>query len=52
MGLYDKTIDKEWDVSGFQFRMGDLGNFVPYANNVDSTEHFGALCKFNRTRLS
>ena len=31
--------------------MGDLGNFVPYANNADARDRFGCQCKFNRTRL-
>ena len=31
--------------------MGDLGNFVPYANNANARDRFGCQCKFNRTRL-
>ena len=51
-GLYDRTIDSSWDVPGFQFYMGDLGNFVPYANNAYAMDRFGVQCKFNRTRLN
>jgi len=31
-GLFDVTPDASWEVPGFQFYMGDLGNSVPYAN--------------------
>ena len=31
--------------------MGDLGNFVPYANNAAANDKFGVTCKFNRSRL-
>ena len=31
-GLFNHVIGYAWDVPSFQFRMGDLGNFFPYAN--------------------
>ena len=30
--------------------MGDLGNFVPYANFLPSADPFAVSCKFNSTR--
>jgi len=30
--------------------MGDLGNFVPYANTLPSTDPFTVRCRFNASR--
>lgn len=46
-GLFDKTLDSSWEVAGFQFFMGDLGNFVPYANRAPANDPFKVVCKFN-----
>ena len=37
-------------MSGFQFFMGDLGNFVPYANRAPASDPFKVTCKFNTSR--
>jgi hypothetical protein len=50
-GFFDRVLDKSWDVPGFQFYMGDLGNFVEYANNAPSSDPFTATCKFNQSRM-
>ena len=31
-GLYNVNLDKNWEVTAFQFYMGDLSNFMSAAN--------------------
>lgn len=50
-GLFDVTVDKSWEAPGFQFYMGDLGNFVPYANYAPANDPFKAICVFNQSRM-
>lgn len=50
-GLFDVTVDKSWEVPGFQFFMGDLGNSVAYANYAPSADPFVVNCKCDRNRM-
>lgn len=34
MGLFNQVLDKKYEVPYFQFFMGDMGNFVEYANKL------------------
>jgi hypothetical protein len=49
-GLYDVTLDRTWEVPGFQFFMGDLGNSVPYANYAPAGDRFNVTCNFDTSR--
>ena len=50
-GLFDQNVDNAWQVPGFQFFMGDLGNSVPYANFLPAQDEFKAHCKFNHSQM-
>lgn len=49
-GLYDVTLDRTWDVPGFQLFMGDLGNAVPYATYAPAGDRFNISCNYDKTR--
>lgn len=51
-GLFDITLDRSWEVPGFQFYMGDLGNFVPSANFLPSNDNFIVRCNYNASRAA
>ena len=51
-GLFDITLDRNWEVPGFQFYMGDLGNFIPYANFLPSIDTFTVRCNYNASRAA
>ena len=50
MGLFDQTLDKKFEVPYFQFFMGDLGNFVDYANYLPAHDPFTINCAFPANR--
>lgn len=47
-GLGDVTVDKKWEVSAFQFYMGDLGNMFPAAYDYKPDDPFILECKWDR----
>ena len=49
-GLYDVTLDRTWEVPGFQLFMGDLGNAVPYATYAPAGDRFNVSCNYDKTR--
>lgn len=51
-GLFNLTLDRSWEVPGFQFYMGDLGNFVPSANFLPSNDNFTVRCNYNESRAA
>jgi hypothetical protein len=51
-GLYDVNLDRTWEVQGFQFFMGDLGNSVNYANSVPSSDRFSVNCSYDKSKAS
>ncbi len=49
-GLCDFNLNADWETPFFQFYMGDLGNFVDYANTLTSSNKFNVSCKFSTDR--
>lgn len=43
-GLFDAMLDKKYEVPFFQFFMGDLGNFVEYADRLPAHDSFDITC--------
>lgn len=52
MGLFDQVLDKRYEVPFFQFFMGDMGNFVEYANKLPAHDPFTISCAFSKERES
>lgn len=52
MGLFDQVLDKKFEVPTFQFFMGDMGNFVEYANKLPAHDPFTISCTFSKERES
>lgn len=50
MGLFDQVLDRRYEVPQFQFFMGDLGNFVDYANKLPAHDPFTISCVFSSER--
>lgn len=50
MGLFDQVLDKKYEVPYFQFFMGDLGNFIDYANTLPAHDPFTVSCSFSKER--
>jgi hypothetical protein len=44
MGLFNQVLDKKYEVPYFQFFIGDLGNFVEYANKLPAHDPFTISC--------
>lgn len=44
MGLFNQVLDKRYEVTNFQFFIGDLGNFVDYANKLPAHDPFTISC--------
>jgi hypothetical protein len=49
-GLFDVTLDRTWEVPGFQLFMGDLGNAVPYASYAPAGDRFNISCNYDKER--
>ena len=43
-GLFNLTLDKNWQTEVFQFVMGDLANAIPYANIYNSNSSIKINC--------
>ena len=52
MGLFDQVLDKRYEVPMFQFFMGDMGNFIDYANKLPAHDPFTVSCTFSNERAS
>ena len=52
MGLVDVALDKKYEVPYFQFFMGDLGNFVDYANKLPAHDPFTITCAYASDRAN
>ena len=50
-GLFDVTLDTTWETTGFQFYMGDLGNFVEHANHFPASDTFDIKCEINKAQM-
>ena len=50
-GLFDVTMDSSWESTGFQFYMGDLGNFVEHANHLPAADTFEVKCELNKAKM-
>lgn len=50
MGLFDQVLDKRYEVPFFQFFIGDLGNFVEYANKLPAHDPIAISCAFSKDR--
>jgi len=51
-GLFNQELNKQYEVPYFQFFMGDLGNFVDYANKLPAHDPFTISCEFAQDRAS
>lgn len=51
-GLFNMQLDKRNEVPYFQFFMGDLGNFVDYANKLPAHDPFTISCQFAQDRAN
>lgn len=51
-GLFTIQLDKKNEVPYFQFFMGDLGNFVDYANKLPARDPFTISCQFAQDRAN
>lgn len=52
MGLFNQVLDKKYEVPFFQFFMGDMGNFVEYANKLPAHDPLSISCTFSNERAS
>lgn len=52
MGLFDQVLDKRYEVPFFQFFMGDMGNFVEYANKLPAHDPITISCAFATDRAN
>lgn len=51
-GLLDVKPDRRWEVSAFQFYMGDLIRAVPEAKKYPPEDRFNVSCKWDKIRES
>lgn len=51
-GLFDQALDKNYEVPFFQFFIGDLGNFIDYANKLPAHDPITISCAFSKDRAS
>lgn len=52
MGLTNAVLDKKYEVPYFQFFMGDLGNFVDYANKLPAHDPINISCAYAADRAN
>jgi hypothetical protein len=52
MGLVNANLDKKYEVPYFQFFMGDLGNFVEYANKLPAHDPINITCAYATDRTN
>jgi hypothetical protein len=50
--LFNAVLDKKYEVPYFQFYMGDLGNFVEYANKLPAIDPISVECNYASDRAS
>jgi hypothetical protein len=51
-GYADRRLDRTYEVSQFQFYIGDLASFVDYANTLPAIDRFEVICTFIASRSS
>lgn len=51
-GLFDVTIDNQWQVPAFQFYMGDLTASIPESKSYPSEDPLIVTCKFDNSKNS